>query len=216
MTAHSPRENLHHTVLIKYQISLVKMSSREGIRMPPPMGPSYLNAMPRHMAELRNEAIRRYNSIKVEKMPLSYSGFFSKSVFKVTQDPDQIKRALEGTGGPTEIRIEPDGELITIQIDNYLTIHVEPVTLPHRSTVSPYNNTLVTEPTKVTSPEASAAATNSQREVAPRARQPTAKKKKATANDLAYVPARLSLIHISEPTRHAQISYAVFCLKKKK
>ncbi|WP_460379375.1 hypothetical protein [Staphylococcus aureus] len=25
---------------------------------------------------------------------------------------------------------------------------------------------------------------------------------------------RLSLIHISEPTRHAQISYAVFCLKK--
>ncbi|WP_460379425.1 hypothetical protein, partial [Staphylococcus aureus] len=26
----------------------------------------------------------------------------------------------------------------------------------------------------------------------------------------------LSLIHISEPTRHAQISYAVFCLKKKK
>ena len=25
----------------------------------------------------------------------------------------------------------------------------------------------------------------------------------------------LSLIHISEPTRHAQISYAVFCLKKK-
>ena len=26
---------------------------------------------------------------------------------------------------------------------------------------------------------------------------------------------RLSLIHISEPTRHAQISYAVFCLKKK-
>ncbi|WP_460379397.1 hypothetical protein [Staphylococcus aureus] len=25
----------------------------------------------------------------------------------------------------------------------------------------------------------------------------------------------LSLIHISEPTRHAQISYAVFCLKKR-
>ncbi|WP_460379501.1 hypothetical protein [Staphylococcus aureus] len=24
----------------------------------------------------------------------------------------------------------------------------------------------------------------------------------------------LSLIHISEPTRHAQITYAVFCLKK--
>ena len=27
---------------------------------------------------------------------------------------------------------------------------------------------------------------------------------------------RLSLIHISEPTRHLRISYAVFCLKKKK
>src|SRR5678810_835223 len=27
--------------------------------------------------------------------------------------------------------------------------------------------------------------------------------------------ARLSLIHISEPTRQAEISYAVFCLKKK-
>ena len=28
-------------------------------------------------------------------------------------------------------------------------------------------------------------------------------------------PAVLSLIHISEPTRQAEISYAVFCLKKK-
>ncbi len=28
--------------------------------------------------------------------------------------------------------------------------------------------------------------------------------------------ASLSLIHISEPTRHLRISYAVFCLKKKK
>ena len=28
--------------------------------------------------------------------------------------------------------------------------------------------------------------------------------------------ARLSLIHISEPTRLRRISYAVFCLKKKK
>ena len=27
---------------------------------------------------------------------------------------------------------------------------------------------------------------------------------------------RLSLIHISEPTRRTPISYAVFCLKKKK
>ena len=31
--------------------------------------------------------------------------------------------------------------------------------------------------------------------------------------DIAF---RLSLIHISEPTRHLRISYAVFCLKKKK
>ena len=29
-------------------------------------------------------------------------------------------------------------------------------------------------------------------------------------------PKTLSLIHISEPTRQAEISYAVFCLKKKK
>src|SRR5674476_1578866 len=29
-------------------------------------------------------------------------------------------------------------------------------------------------------------------------------------------PLYLSLIHISEPTRQAEISYAVFCLKKKK
>ena len=30
------------------------------------------------------------------------------------------------------------------------------------------------------------------------------------------VGSKLSLIHISEPTRQAEISYAVFCLKKKK
>ena len=40
-------------------------------------------------------------------------------------------------------------------------------------------------------------------------------------NDAAYVDVvgtskGLSLIHISEPTRQAEISYAVFCLKKKK
>ena len=29
-------------------------------------------------------------------------------------------------------------------------------------------------------------------------------------------PVKLSLIHISEPTRPERISYAVFCLKKKK
>src|SRR5678809_118698 len=31
-----------------------------------------------------------------------------------------------------------------------------------------------------------------------------------------YITIFLSLIHISEPTRQAEISYAVFCLKKKK
>src|SRR5674476_1641945 len=31
-----------------------------------------------------------------------------------------------------------------------------------------------------------------------------------------YSLGNLSLIHISEPTRQAEISYAVFCLKKKK
>ena len=32
----------------------------------------------------------------------------------------------------------------------------------------------------------------------------------------AAILMNLSLIHISEPTRQAEISYAVFCLKKKK
>ena len=36
---------------------------------------------------------------------------------------------------------------------------------------------------------------------------------RAAVNIVVY---RLSLIHISEPTRQAEISYAVFCLKKKK
>src|SRR5665213_3922709 len=34
--------------------------------------------------------------------------------------------------------------------------------------------------------------------------------------DASQVVGELSLIHISEPTRQAEISYAVFCLKKKK
>ena len=34
--------------------------------------------------------------------------------------------------------------------------------------------------------------------------------------ELKTPPLELSLIHISEPTRQAEISYAVFCLKKKK
>src|SRR5678810_810823 len=35
-------------------------------------------------------------------------------------------------------------------------------------------------------------------------------------DDLLNTNYKLSLIHISEPTRQAEISYAVFCLKKKK
>src|SRR5674476_691097 len=38
----------------------------------------------------------------------------------------------------------------------------------------------------------------------------------AFAGDSEFVVPSLSLIHISEPTRQAEISYAVFCLKKKK
>ena len=34
-------------------------------------------------------------------------------------------------------------------------------------------------------------------------------------NELTWEKLKLSLIHISEPTRQAEISYAVFCLKKK-
>ena len=33
---------------------------------------------------------------------------------------------------------------------------------------------------------------------------------------IIFAMSKLSLIHISEPTRQAEISYAVFCLKKKK
>src|SRR5450759_5776021 len=36
------------------------------------------------------------------------------------------------------------------------------------------------------------------------------------AESLIGTPYKLSLIHISEPTRLGMISYAVFCLKKKK
>ena len=38
----------------------------------------------------------------------------------------------------------------------------------------------------------------------------------ATQLEASTTAADLSLIHISEPTRQAEISYAVFCLKKKK
>ena len=42
------------------------------------------------------------------------------------------------------------------------------------------------------------------------------KKHCRTQNDVQAYLFMLSLIHISEPTRQAEISYAVFCLKKKK
>ena len=38
----------------------------------------------------------------------------------------------------------------------------------------------------------------------------------ARATNADVIALQLSLIHISEPTRQAEISYAVFCLKKKK
>ena len=37
-----------------------------------------------------------------------------------------------------------------------------------------------------------------------------------SSNNADFLPFDLSLIHISEPTRLGMISYAVFCLKKKK
>ena len=42
---------------------------------------------------------------------------------------------------------------------------------------------------------------------------PTNEVRKLFQDSQGYI---LSLIHISEPTRQAEISYAVFCLKKKK
>ena len=44
----------------------------------------------------------------------------------------------------------------------------------------------------------------------------TPKIKKLESLFKQYTILELSLIHISEPTRQAEISYAVFCLKKKK
>ena len=165
---------------------------------PPPLSqPSYLSNLPQRIVEHRNEAIRRHNGVKVVKMPLSYSGFCTKSVFKITQDKEQIQRAISGQGGPVEIKCEPDGELVTIEIDNYLTINIEPMTLPHRLDKH-IITTLVTE----TRP-ASAAVTNTQREAAPRPRQqPAPKRKKNTATDAAYVPTRPVTVENKDyPTR---------------
>src|SRR5665213_4395382 len=49
--------------------------------------------------------------------------------------------------------------------------------------------------------------------------RPIGMSQSALAGAIGVSPRRvneLSLIHISEPTRQAEISYAVFCLKKKK
>ena len=46
--------------------------------------------------------------------------------------------------------------------------------------------------------------------------QSLAKSEAETKLDIGRDVSNLSLIHISEPTRQAEISYAVFCLKKKK
>ena len=153
------------------------------------MGASYEYSAPRHIVELRSEAKKRYNSIKVQQMPLSYSGFFSKSVFRIQKGAEQIQRATSGSGGPTKIVLVPDGELITIHVDNYLTIHVEPLRLPHRQKVNPYINTYITEPTKGVSSATSAPVSNTQKETPPKARKQPAKKK-ATATNNAYLPAR--------------------------
>ena len=69
------------------------MSLVEGIRRQPPIGMGYQYAMPKHITDLRNEAIKRYNDIEVEQK-VNYSGYFSKSVFKVKQGSDQIQRAI--------------------------------------------------------------------------------------------------------------------------
>ena len=163
------------------------MSSLEGIRAPPAAGAGYQFATPRHIAELRNEAIKRYNDIGFEQLPLSYSGYFSKAVFKIKQGRDQIQRAINGTGRATEISLVPHGELIQIHVDNYLVIHIEPLSLPHRHIVSPYINHLISEPAKGVRPSTSAPATTATREVQPRVRQQQAKKK-TTAEDVSYVP----------------------------
>ena len=87
------------------------MSNLEGIRNPPPMGVGYAYAMPRHIANLRDEAVKRHNDIEVKKK-VNYPGFFSMSVFHIKQGTKQIERALSGQEGATEINISPQGELI--------------------------------------------------------------------------------------------------------
>ena len=158
----------------------------EGVRRPPPTGVGYQYTTPKHIADLRTQAIKRYNDIEVEQLPLSYSGYFSKAVFKIKQGRDQIQRAINGAGGATKISLVPNGELIQTHVDNYLVIHIEPLSLPHRHIVSPYINHLLTEPAKGVRPTTSASASTTTTAAQPRARQQQEKKKKA-AEDVSYV-----------------------------
>ena len=57
---------------------------------------------------------------------------------------------------------------------------------------------------------------DSRKELAPRDIVARAIQKEIQKQQEKYVALDLSLIHISEPTRLLSISYAVFCLKKKK
>ena len=94
---------------------------------------------------------------------------------------------MNSTGGATEISLVPNGELIQIHVDNYLVIHIEPLSLPHRHIVSPYINHLLTEPAKGVRPTTSAPTSTTTSAAQPRARQQQAKKKTA-AEDMSCVP----------------------------
>ena len=71
------------------------MSNLEGFRRPPPIGVGHADTMPRHIANLNDEAMRRHNEVEV-KENVNDMGFFSKSVFHIKQGPKQIERALVG------------------------------------------------------------------------------------------------------------------------
>src|SRR5678810_1346636 len=70
---------------------------------------------------------------------------------------------------------------------------------------------MIRRPPRSTLDRSSAASDVYKRQVACGSASGTSKNKAQTLVDVL----QLSLIHISEPTRQAEISYAVFCLKKK-
>ena len=64
MSDFSPAEKkLHNNVLIMYKIVYSEMSNWEGFRRLPPMGVGHVFPMPRHIANLRNEAVKRHNEV---------------------------------------------------------------------------------------------------------------------------------------------------------